>query len=290
MCGTKATSSVWPGAGSEESILLEIAAAYGDLPGVVAVAVAGSIAAGTADPASDFDLYVYASELPPIPLRTAVADRFAVKSEIGNMVWEQGDEWRHRSTGRHVDVMYRTPAWIEDQLARVLVHHEATAGYSTCFWHNVLHSAALVDANGWYRQLQEQARQPYPEALKSAIIAKNHPILRLAFSSYLHQLERAVSREDPISVQHRTTALLASYFDILFAVNEIPHPGEKRQLHQILARGSKLPLGMEAALTNVLSVPAAPATRAAVESAATLVDGLDALLAAEGLVPSRAVP
>lgn len=290
MRSTRATPRVWPGADTEEPILLEIAAAYGDLPGVVAVAVAGSIAAGSADPASDFDLYVYAPELPPIPLRAAVADRFAVESEIGNSVWEQGDEWRHRSTGRHVDVMYRTPAWIEDQLARVLVHHEAAAGYSTCFWHNVLHSAALVDASGWYRQLQEQAHQPYPEALKRAIIAKNYPVLRQAFSSYLHQIERAVTRDDAVSVQHRTTALLASYFDILFAVNEIPHPGEKHQLHQILARGSKLPPDMETALINVLSVPAATATRAAVDCAATLVDGLDRLLAAEGLLPSRAIP
>ncbi|HTE18437.1 MAG TPA: DUF4037 domain-containing protein, partial [Armatimonadota bacterium] len=87
-----------------------------------------------------------------------------------------------------------------------------------------------MDSNGWYGRLQDGARQPYPEALKQAIIAKNHPILRRTLSSYLHQITRAAARDDVVSVQHRVTALLASYFDILFAVNELPHPGEKRQL------------------------------------------------------------
>jgi hypothetical protein len=288
MHSTRGPAGFWSGADGAGPALLEIAAAYGTLPGVIAVAVAGSLATGIADADSDVDLYVYAPHPPPVPLRAEIVGRFARVSAVDSSPWEPGDEWLDERTGRHIDVMYRAPAWIEDQLARVLVRHEVSVGYSTCFWHNVLHSSPLMDSNGWYGRLQDGARQPYPEALKQAIIAKNHPILRRTLSSYLHQITRAAARDDVVSVQHRVTALLASYFDILFAVNELPHPGEKRQLRFALERCNKLPSGMEATLTSLLSIPAFPATSEAVKRVNALVDGLDALLEDEGLLGRNA--
>lgn len=56
--------------------------------------------------------------------------------------------------------MYRTPNWIEEQLDKVLVKHQASVGYSTCFWWNVLNSQILYDRDGWYKQLQQKANQP----------------------------------------------------------------------------------------------------------------------------------
>ena len=207
-----------------------VAAAFANLPEVVAVAKAGSGVTGAADEQSDIDLYVYTSAPLAMADRIAVATNFATRVEVGNDFWEPGDEWLDTQTGRHVDVMYRTPNWIEEQLERVLVRHQASVGYSTCFWHNVLHSKPLFDRSGWYRDLQAAATRPYLEPLKRAIIAKNHPVLRQTFSSYPAQIERAVRRGDSLSIQHRVTALLASYFDVLFAVKELPHPGEKRPL------------------------------------------------------------
>ena len=183
---------------------------------------------------------------------------------MGNDFWEPGDEWIDAQTGRHVDVMYRTPVWIEEQLERVLVRHEASVGYSTCFWHNVLHSTPLFDRSGWYRDLQATAARPYPQPLQRAIIARNHPILRQTLSSYLAQIERAVRRGDSVSIQHRVTALLASYFDVLFAVNELPHPGEKRLLQFAATRCAKTPLDMETQINALFETAARPATPAVV--------------------------
>jgi hypothetical protein len=267
------------------ALAASVAAAFANLPDVAAVALAGSGVTGVADEQSDVDLYVYAGAPVAIADRVAIATGFATRSEVGNDFWEPGDEWIDTQTGRHVDVMYRTPAWIEEQLKRVLVRHEASAGYSTCFWHNVLHSTPLFDRSGWYRNLQATAARPYPQPLRRAIIARNHPILRQTLSSYLAQIERAVRRGDSVSIQHRVTALLASYFDVLFAVNELPHPGEKRLLQFAATRCTKTPLDLEAQINTLLETAARPATPVIVMHVNALLNNLDDLLANEELIP-----
>ena len=103
-------------------------------------------------------------------------------------------------------------------------------GYSTCFWHTVLNSKTLFDRDGWFANLQMKCDQPFPEPLKRAIITKNHPVLRTVIPSYYAQIKKAVDRSDLISINHRVAALLASYFDVLFALNTVLHPGEKKLL------------------------------------------------------------
>ena len=208
-----------------------IAAQVSQLQGVSAIALAGSTGVGVADERSDVDLEVYATAAIPLEQRAALAAELAdpaASVEIGNVFWEAGDEWTERGSGIALDIMYRTPQWIEDQLDRVLVRHEASLGYSTCFWHGVSISHTLYDPTGWYAELQERARIPYPEALRHAILAKNYPVLRQVRSSYANQIASAVARHDTVSVNHRIAALLASYFDVLFALNRVLHPGEKR--------------------------------------------------------------
>jgi predicted nucleotidyltransferase len=261
-----------------------VAAAFAAFPQVIAVAMAGSRATGDIDEQSDIDLYVYAEEPLTLDDRAAVATSFATRAEVGNDFWEPGDEWIDAQTGRHVDVMYRTPGWIEEQLERVLVRHEASVGYSTCFWHNVLHSTPLFDRSGWYRGLQSTAARPYPQSLRHAIIARNHPILRQTLSSYLAQIERAVRRDDSVSIQHRVTALLASYFDVLFAVNELPHPGEKRLLQFAATCCAKIPVDMETQINAILETAARPASPAIIMQINAQLDGLDNLLVKERLL------
>jgi predicted nucleotidyltransferase len=262
------------------SLAADVAARYGALAQVEAVALAGSRTAGVAARDSDLDLYVYAHEEIPLAARAEIATARAERAELDNRFWEPGDEWIE--SGAHFDVMFRRPVWIEGELDRLLRRHEASLGYSTCLWHNVLSSTVLFDRGGWFASLQRSARQPYPEALRCAIIAKNHPILARTMSSYLGQLKKAVARADLVSQNHRVSALLASYFDILLAVNRLPHPGEKRLLAFARERCAKLPEGMSEGVEGL--VRAAPSgDERLIARAEALIDALDALLEAEGL-------
>lgn len=262
------------------SLAARVAAHYGRFAAVEAVALAGSQTTAAADSGSDIDLYVYLRHELPASDRAAVAAAFADEMEVDNRFWEPGDEWIDRQSGIHVDVMFRHASWIEDQLARVLHDCEASVGYSTCFWHNLLSSRALFDRSGWFAALQAKAGQPYPEALRRAIVAKNFPILRDTLSSYRYQLDRALKRGDRVSVNHRVAALLASYFDVLFAVNRQPHPGEKRLLLLAETRCGRLPAGMKEHVERLLEAR----SEDVLKRVDSLVEGLETLLRAEDLL------
>lgn len=257
-----------------------IAGRFAAIIEVEAVALAGSRTSPFADSQSDLDLYVYADAIVPTSLRAEIV-RNARRAEIGNSFWEPGDEWIDADSGISIDVMFRTTRWIQDRLDSVLQRHEASVGYSTCFWYNVRNSRALFDRSGWFKELQEKASQPYPEALQRAIVAKNYPILRSNLSSYLRQIELAVQRHDPVSLNHRAAAMLASYFDIVFAVNAQPHPGEKRLIELARALCLNLPSGMAEQVTAFLS--ALPNNRVT-ERANAILEGLDELLRRKGFL------
>ena len=213
-----------------------IARQFVTLPGVVAVALGGSLGRavpGTAESVigqpGDVDLYVYAGEPPPLELR-----RDAVRSlggrdvELDRRFWETDDAWVDGAAGVLIEVMYRAPGWIEREFERLFVHHEASIGCTTSLADNVHDSVALADPTGWYAALQRLTGEPYPMALRDAIVAKNYPILRGTHASFRDQIASAIRRQDTNAVAHRTTALLTSFWDILFAINLALHPGEKR--------------------------------------------------------------
>lgn len=57
--------------------------------------------------------------------------------------------------------------------------------------------------------------------------------------SFDKQILKAQNRKDLVSVNHRVTEFLASYFDIIFALNEMTHPGEKR-MQEICSKECKI--------------------------------------------------
>jgi len=267
-----------------------VAGCLSALPNVETIAIAGSQTGGIVDAASDLDLYVYQTSEIPLVERVAIVQKLgASRADMNNLFWGPGDEWVDAATGIGVDVVYWDVRWMEEQIDRVLVRHQASVGYTTCFWGTVLHSVALYDKNGWFRALQERSSQPYPEELRRAIVAYNHPILRRVIPAYLYQIQKAIRRNDLVSVNHRVAALLASYFDVLFALNRVPNPGEKRLVQIATQRCANVPAGMARQVEDVIRA-ASDADERLVARIEVLVDGLDELMCAEGFDPETSLP
>src|ERR1039457_169897 len=143
--------------------------AFSVFPQVTAIAQAGSEGAGEADALSDIDLYVYADAEIPIQARRAIAGDFADRVEIDNRFWEPGDEWIDRASGRSIDIMYRSPAWIQAQLARVLERHEASIGVFNLFLVECPALACAVRSHG----LVHQSAADRAPAISGGVAARN---------------------------------------------------------------------------------------------------------------------
>jgi hypothetical protein len=234
----------------------KIAAEFSLLPDVVAIALGGSSTSQNSDVSSDIDLYVYTQQEIPLSSRREIIEKTGGASiaNIGLNYWGPGDEWMHLPTGIEVDMVYFSAAWMEEQIDQVLVQHHASMGYTTCFWYTLMNSMVLYDPQGWLARLQSRGAVAYPEELRRSIMELNHPVLRQIIPAYANQIKKAVHRSDMVSVNHRLAALLASYFDILFAVNRQLHPGEKRLVQKALQNCASLPDHFEADLAAIFEI------------------------------------
>lgn len=260
-----------------------VANLFADLPQVEAVALAGSASSSHTDAASDIDLYVYTKSDILLGERKSIVSRAGGASleNLGLNFWGPGDEWFDAATGIEVDIVYFDQQWMEKEIQRVMRDHQPSLGYSTCFAFTARNSQVFYDPNDWFAGLQKICQQEYPEELRQNIIAHNHPVLREIIPSYFFQLEKAVKREDLVSVNHRLAGLLASYFDIVFALNWELHPGEKRLVEKTLTNCEQLPANVEADIVAILASPA-KSDGGVLRHVTQLLDHLDELLVLEG--------
>ena len=222
-------------------IVYQIVNEFKRLDEVVAITLAGSCASGSNDTYSDIDIDIIIKKDIPVEKRENIAKKFSDLMEINNTFWGPSDEFILRNSSIQVDIAYFNFSWLEDQLVNVLDNYNASLGYTTCFWHNVINALIVYDKDNEFKDLQEKYKRKYPLELKKNIINKNYPILKNNFSAYYNQIEKAISRHDLVNINNRVAAFLDSYFDIIFAINEIPHPGEKRLLNITKTMCDKLP-------------------------------------------------
>ena len=185
-------------------------------------------------------------------MRRAILSRYCRYMEIGNAFWELEDDVT-LADGIDMDIIYRDLDAFDRSVAAVVEGCTASGGYTTCMWHNLITSRIVLDRHGRLAALQEKYRVPYPARLKANIIDRNMKLLSGMLPSFDGQIAKAERRGDLVSVNHRVTEFLACYFDVIFALNEMPHPGEKRMQSICAAECALLPERFEENLNRLFA-------------------------------------
>ncbi len=225
---------------------------FAALPEVEAVALGGSRAGADYDEKSDYDLYIYCISIPCENVRKRILEKCCQYMEIGNSFWELEDDCTLKD-GTDIDILYRNIEDFSQTVHSVVEEHTACNGYTTCMWHNLLYCRILYDKRGKLESLQNKYRIPYPDELRDNIIRRNLRLLTGNLPSYDTQIKKALARKDMVSVNHRTAAFLESYFDIIFAMNKLTHPGEKRMVLYAKDQAEILPADFEENLDRLFA-------------------------------------
>ena len=223
---------------------------------VKAIAIGGSGTAKTSDNLSDIDIYVFVENDIPVSDREEFVKQYSSKYEAGGEYFGSGDEFFVDELNQQLDVMYWGVNWFNDIVENVWVKHYPSNGYTTAFLYTLNNFQIIYDTDNWLLNLQKSIKTEYPKELKENIIKRNMMLMHdKPFASYYEQIEKAIKRNDIVSINHRISAFLASYFDVIFAVNELLHPGEKRLIQYSLNNCKILPKDFEENIDELLVQP-----------------------------------
>jgi predicted nucleotidyltransferase len=217
---------------------------------IQAITIGGSVATGKADNKSDYDIYVYLDGKIEQNVRREILTKYCKSMEIENRYWEQEDN-ATLFNGTNVDIIYRHLKSFINEIIDVAENSNARNGYTTCLWHNLMTSEIFFDRNNELKKAKDRFTIPFPKELKKNIINRNMNLLTDTLVSYDKQIEKSIYRNDRINLNNRITAFLDSYFDIIFALNELHHPGEKRIIEICLEKCKILPNDFEVNISQL---------------------------------------
>lgn len=150
--------------------------------------------------------------------------------------------------------MYRNLDDFASDISSVVDKHIARNSYTTCMWHNLRKCKIVFDCNGKLLELKKKYDCPYPKQLKINVVQRNMKLIHNSLPAFDRQILKASNRGDYNSINHRVSEFMASYFDIIFAINELTHPGEKRLISLAKEQCKLLPFNFEENINKLFSV------------------------------------
>jgi hypothetical protein len=248
---------------SRRAVAGRVAQAFAAHPDVTAVLVFGSVALGHVDDRSDVDLLVVCRDELLSP-----EDRSSILAQFGSG-WHATDAsngWGDTGLfavgdaggsvdGIVIDLSYQTAPWIDGVLQQVIERGAITTAEMPFRPYTL---AALIqrawvtsDRDGlvecWRRYVAA-----YPALLKQNILRHFSPILREYAGDMLLNSERHLGAGNLIFFLNRAVDAMNN---ILFALNDVYDPSERRTERVILPTLSRVPDRFVARLTDVLEGP-----------------------------------
>jgi len=206
-----------------ESVINELS----NLEEVESIALGGSRSGNHYDEASDYDIYLYCTRPISEEKRRHILEKYCSRLELGNHFWELEDNGTFLN-GIDFDILYRNLDSFLTDVSLVVEEHLVQNAYTTCMWHNLINCKILFDRDHRLSAAVKRFSVPYPEELRRNILNHGINLLKNTMPAYQYQINKAIKRGDLVSINHRVSAFLETYFDMLFAVNRQTHPGEKR--------------------------------------------------------------
>ena len=217
-----------------------------------AIVLSGSKTSLINDEMSDYDIYIYSKEKVNIETRKNFIEKYSSYYELGNDYFEYGDEFIIDDIC--FDFTYRDLSFAENEINYVWRECNSKIGYTTAFLYNIKNSKIIYDKDSKFQNIQNELNNEYPDKLKENIIKKNLAVMKdKKCASFFEQLEKAIKRKDIVSVNHRVSAILTSYFDILFALNKELHPGEKKLIKYVYKLCKLIPENFEDDIKNIIN-------------------------------------
>ena len=233
----------------------EVAAALEPHPNILAVLVFGSVASGEVDAASDIDMFVVCSDVPPVQIRTALVSTLELQLE--HTAHDGGlfgvvDEL-HRDSFK-LELHYQRRDWLEAVVTEVLTGAITTVNvpFRPYTFLGLLHqSQILLDKRGFVAEWLERSRT-YPPRLKENLLATFVPQLQ----DHAAELTETATR----SLGARTFLFYLNWgvdalTGVLLALNEQYDPASKRFESSVLPLLARKPENFDFRLHNVLVGP-----------------------------------
>ena len=215
-------------------MIQELYKEFSQLKQVEAIALGGSRAGQDYDQNSDYDVYIYLNSPIDEETRQIILSNYCSYMEIGNQFWELEDDCI-LNNGIQIELIYRSLESFEQELNSTVFQHQAQNAYTTCMWHNLLHSKILYDPNGRYTSLQRAYQIPYPQELKKHIIEKQ--LLLLPMPTDLLSGEQLKTKQHQ-TVPQRLIQGLTLIFHV-FRKGSSAEAGDEVFLFPVPFRGSK---------------------------------------------------